>query len=103
MSLIPTLLILNKLKLPKEIINMIKDYVFRIIQKFHVDDIRYNLLLSIPEKEYYDDNETCVHIGINYHKEFYLSYYDNEFILQTVQYFDNNYIKIVEEHSYIIK
>jgi hypothetical protein len=40
--------IINHLDLPTEIKEVIKDYTFRRIRKFHTDDARYELLLTIP-------------------------------------------------------
>lgn len=52
MSLVEKQIIINKLALPKEIINIIKEYAFHEIKKISKKDERYNLLSTIPCREY---------------------------------------------------
>lgn len=89
MSLIKQL-ILNRLSLPIEIINIVKEYLFHEIKKIQKNDIRYKLLLTIPLKENdYTDNSTYVYIRITDDKDYFMVYSDFEIQLQTLRYEDN--------------
>ena len=91
MSSITKQLIINKFILPKEIINIVKEYAFHKIKKIPTNDTRYNLLLTIPFKEYDPlDDTTVVYIKITHEKEYHLIYTDFTIYLQTLRYSDND-------------
>ena len=98
-------LILNKLNLPLDVISMVKDYAFHGIRRLPHDDIRYNLLSRIPEKEYDpSDGITYIYMTINNSKDYFLTYNNFEIQLQTLQYDDdNNMVFVIEGHSTIIE
>jgi hypothetical protein len=87
MSLFATQLLINKLQLPKDILEIVKDFAFRRIRKIPSDDSRYANLLNIPEKEYDPkDKSTFVYIGINDDKDYFLVYKDFKIYLQVFRY-----------------
>jgi hypothetical protein len=96
-------LIINKFKLPKDICNMIKDYLFHIIKKIHKNDIRYEILLTIPYKEYDpNDGVTYVYMDINENKDYFLTYSNFEIQLQTF-FYENNIVYGIDAHRVTIK
>jgi len=85
MSLIEKTLIINKFNLPIEIMDNIKEYAFRKIQKIQKNDERYNLLLTIPVKIYNNTyKKICVFMRINEKKYYCLLYYNDIIELQTL-------------------
>jgi hypothetical protein len=88
MSLITNQLLINNLGIPKEISLLVKDYVFRRINKIPKSDSRYEMLRKIPKirhvsgssyvylnltishdrayNRYFNDYDTCYIIGISY-------------------------------------
>ena len=77
MSLIKkqVLTIMNKLILPENIIDIIKDYLFHEMKKIPSNDLRYNLLLTIPNKIYDPEDGCCdVDLWITNEKWIYLLY-----------------------------
>lgn len=102
-TIISKQLLMNKLMLPKELVEIIKDYAFRTIKKIPRNDERYNLLLTIPDKEYDDaDDVTFVYMSINTHKDYFLTYHDFEIQLQVFLY-RGSLVCGIEGHSVIIK
>ena len=93
-------MILNKLNLPLDVINLVKDYAFHGIQRIPKDDMRYNLLSTIPYKEYDpSDGVTFVYLTISNDKDYFLTYHDFEIQIQTLQYnHDGNMIYGIEGH-----
>ena len=82
-------LIMNRFMLPKDMINIIKDYTFHTIKKIQKNDERYKLLLTIPVKEYDpSDGVTYVYMTINAVKDYFLTYLNYEIQLQTFLYSD---------------
>lgn len=94
-------LILNKLNLPVDLINMVKDYAFHGIKRIPKDDMRYQLLSTIPPKEYDpSDGVTFVYLLIGNNKDYFLTYCNFVIQLQTLQYNENdNMIYGIEGHS----
>ena len=105
MSSITTQLIINKFILPKEIINIVKEYAFRKIKKILTNDTRYNLLLTIPSKEYDPlDDTTVVYIKITHEKEYHLIYTNFTIYLQTLRYSDNdNQVYLIDRFLTLMK
>ena len=104
MSLIVKHSIINNFKLPKEIIIIIKDYIFNKIKKIPKTDNRYKILLTIPYKEY-DKNDNIVHVylPISEEKDYFLVYTNYEIQLQTLFYSDNNSVYFIEGTVFLIK
>jgi hypothetical protein len=70
-------------------INIIKDYTFHTIKKIQKNDHRYELLLTIPPKEYDQiDYVVYVYMTINAVKDYFLTYSNYEIQLQTFLYSD---------------
>jgi len=97
-------LILNQLNFPLDVINIIKDYAFHGIKRIPKDDNRYKLLSKIPSKEYDpSDGVTFVYMTINNSKDYFLTYFNFEIQLQTLQYNENdNMVYGIEGHSVVI-
>jgi len=73
--------------LPMELVDIIKDYTFHRIKEIPENDERYNLLLTIPDKEY--DPIQClsfVYLSIIEDKDYFLTYYKYIIQLQTFIY-----------------
>jgi len=86
-------LIINKFILPKELLDIIKDYIFPTIQKIQKNDKRYKMLLTIPEREYDpSDGVAYVYMTINDVKDYFLTYKNGEIQLQTFLYNSNTSI-----------
>jgi hypothetical protein len=89
--------------LPKELIDIIKDYTFHTIKKIPKDDERYELLLTIPYKQYVPlDDITFVYMRISGDKDYFMFYNNFEIQLQILVYGDDR-IHCLEEHSFIIE
>ena len=99
-------------QLPLDIIKYLlpydKRFVVRKGQIIQINQIpkhdkRYELLASIPQKEYIaDENLTFVYLDINENKDFYLTYCDNEIQLQSLLYIGNCHIKQLDAYRYIL-
>jgi len=93
---------MNKFILPKDVVDIIKDYTFRRINKIQKNDKRYKMLLSIPYKEYDpNDDVTFVYISINDEKDYYITYANFEVQIQIFMY-DDNLIHQIEAHNIIL-
>jgi hypothetical protein len=104
MSFIMKRMILNTFQLPREIIHLIQDYAFRQIKKISENDCRYDLLLTIPTKEYYPDEfEPYVYITITDCKDYFIVYTDYQLQLHTYEYGDDDVIYLVDCTIYYIK
>jgi hypothetical protein len=91
MSLIAKQLLINKFKLPIEVIDIVKDYLFRKIQKISENDERYDILLTIPYKEYDLTAHTIyVYLTISEEKDYFLVYKNFQIELLTLGYGGNN-------------
>ena len=96
MSICSKQLIMNQLMLPLELVDIIKDYTFRRIKKIPENDYRYNLLLTIPDKEY--DPIQClsfVYLSITEDKDYFLTYYKYNIQLQTFIYSNDDYNDVI--------
>jgi len=104
MSSITKQLLINKFNLPTEIIDIVKDYAFHKIKKIPENDERYNILLTIPYKEFdYSDNTVFVYLRISAEKDYFLVYANFEIQLQTLRYGDDNTIYFVEGNVFSIE
>jgi hypothetical protein len=85
--------------------NIVKEYAFHKIKKIPKNDTRYNLLLTIPFKEYdHFDDTTVVYIKITHEKEYHLIYTDFTIYLQTLRYSDNdNQVYFIDGSKTLIK
>ena len=84
------LLINNIIKLNIDVLNIVKEYLFHKIQKIPKNDIRYDLLQTIPNKEYDPVDDTVyVYMQINDDKDYFMVYKDCKIQLQTLKYIDN--------------
>jgi len=95
MSLIAKQLVINKLFLPKEIVDIVKDYLFRRIQQISEYDERYDILLTIPYKEYdLAAHAIYVYLNISEEKDYFLVYKNFQIELLTLGYgvADNVYL-----------
>ena len=97
MSSIAKQLLINKFSIPKEIIDIVKDYTFHKIKKIPENDERYKILLTIPFKEYDPADDTVyVYLNISEEKDYFLVYKNFEIQLQTLFYGDENVIYLIE-------
>ena len=95
MSFIAKQLVINKLFLPKEIVDIVKDYLFRRIQQISEYDERYDILLTIPYKEYdLAAHAIYVYLNISEEKDYFLVYKNFQIELLTLGYgvADNVYL-----------
>ena len=96
-------MIINRILLPKELTDIIKDYTFQKIQKIPKNDKRYDILLKIPSKDYSpEDDVTYVYMRINDEKDYFLTYNNFAIQLQTLMY-DDNTVYGLEGHSFLIE
>jgi hypothetical protein len=97
MSSITKQLLINNFNLPKEIIDIVKDYIFHKIKKIPENDERYKILLTIPVKEYDpSDDSICVYLNISQEKDYFLVYKNFKIQLQTLLYTDDNIVHFIE-------
>jgi len=104
MSSIAKQLIINNFNLPKEIIEIVKEYTFHKIKKIPKNDERYLVLLTIPFKEYdHTDNSIYVYLNILQDKWYFLLYINFEIQLQTLVYSDDNIVYFIEGTTFLIE
>ena len=104
MSLIVKQLLINNFKLPKEVIDIVKDYTFHKIKKIPENDERYHILLTIPFKEYdRTDDSTYVYLTISEEKDYFLVYINFQIQLQTLLYTDDNVVRLIEATIFSIE
>jgi hypothetical protein len=104
MSLIVKQLLINNFKLPKEVIDIVKDYTFHKIKKIPENDERFHILLTIPFKEYdRTDNSTYVYLTISEEKDYFLVYINFQIQLQTLLYTDDNAVRLIEATIFSIE
>ena len=104
MSLIVKQLLINNFKLPKEVIDIVKDYTFHKIKKIPENDERYQILLTIPFKEYDPTDDTIyVYLTISEEKDYFIVYKNFKIQLQTLLYTDDNVVHLIEGTIFLIK
>ena len=80
-------LMINRLQLPQVLADIIKDYAFHTIKKIDKKDKRYDILSTIPPKEYDpSDGVTFVYMRISSDKDYFLTYLNFQIQLQTFAY-----------------
>ena len=103
MSTILTQVVMNHLGLPKEIIEIVKEYTFHKIKKIPENDERYRLMYTIEPKIYDPTtNHTFVYITINNEKDYYIVYLDFEIQVQVFRY-ETNRVVFINGSRYIIE
>jgi len=103
MSSIAKQLVINNFNLPKVIIDIVKDFNFHKIKKIPKYDDRYNILQTIPFKEYdHTDDSNYVYLNITDEKDYFLVYKDFEIQLQTLFYGDNS-VFLIEATKFLIE
>ena len=106
MSFIAKQLLINRLHLPAEIIDIVKDFTFHKIKKIPENDPRYQILLKMPLKDYDDsDDTTFVYLSINTEKDYFLVYKNLEIFIQTFRYGvgDDNTVYFVDGSIFAIE
>jgi len=104
MSSIATQLLINKLNLPIEIIDIVKDYIFHKIKKLSENDERYTILETIPFKEYDPFDDTIyVYLTISQEKDYFLVYKNFKIQLLTLGYGDDNEVYFVDGSIFTIE
>jgi hypothetical protein len=104
MSSIEKRLLINKFKLPMEIIDIVKDYIFHKIKKLLENDERYMLLLTIPFKEYDPSDDTIyVYLTISEEKDYFLVYKNFQIQLLTLRYGADDVVYFVDGSIFAIE
>jgi hypothetical protein len=105
MSLIVKQLLINNFKLPKEVIDIVKDYTFHKIKKIPENDERFHILLTIPFKEYdRTDDSTYVYLTISEEKDYLLVYKNFQIQLLTLRYgADDDVVHFVNSSIFAIE
>jgi hypothetical protein len=103
MSTISRQVVINHLLLPKEVIEIIKEYTFHKIKLIPENDERYNKLYTIEPKIYDPTtNHTYVYLTINDQKDYYIVYLDFEIQVQVFRY-ETNRVIFIDGARYIIE
>jgi hypothetical protein len=103
MSTISKQVVINHLLLPKEVIEIIKEYTFHKIKPIPENDERYNMLYTIEPKIYDPTtNHTHVYLTINHEKDYYIVYLDFEIQIQVFKY-ETNRVLFIDGARYIIE
>ena len=104
MTSISKQLLINKINLPIEIIDIIKDYIFHKIKKLPENDKRYQILLTIPFKEYDPIDDTIyVYLTISKEKDYFLVYKNFQIQLLTLRYGVDNVVYFVDGSIFAIE
>ena len=104
MSSIAKQLLINKFNLPIEIIGIVKDYIFHKIKKLPETDERYNILLTIPFKEYDPSDHTIyVYLTISEEKDYFLVYKNFKIQLLTLRYGPDDVVSFVDGSIFAIE
>jgi hypothetical protein len=97
-------LLINRFNLPKEIIDIVKDYIFHKIKKIPENDERYKNLVTIPFKKYDPSHDTIyVYLRISDEKDYFLVYTNFQIQLQILRYGDNNVVYFVDGSIFAIE
>ena len=103
MSTISRQVVINHLLLPKEVIEIIKEYTFHKIKRIPENDERYQMLYNIQPKIYDPTtNDTYVYLTINDQKDYYIVYLDFEITIQVFRY-ETNRVIFIDGARYIIE
>jgi hypothetical protein len=103
-TIITKQLIINNINLPMGLIKIIKDYVFHKINKISKNDVRYNMLLTIPVIEYDYINDTMfLYLYITDNKDYFIVYKEFEIQIQTLRYDDNDVISLVDGSIFVLQ
>ena len=103
MTLITKQLFINKLGFPKDINDIIKEYIFHKIKKIPINDERYLILKTIPMKEYdYYDNTIYVYLNISEEKDYFIVYKNFEIQIQILGYYEER-VYFIEGTKFLIK
>ena len=104
MSTISKQVVMNNLLLPKEVIEIIKEYTFHKIKRIPEDDERYHMMYYTIEPKRHDPttNHTYVYLTINHEKDYYILYLDFEIQIQVIGY-GTNRVTFLEGTRYIIE
>ena len=95
-----TQLCINRFHLPREMVDIIKDYLFHSIKRIPNNDTRYALLQNIPMKEFDPtDGVTFVYMRINREKDYFMTYYNYAIQLQTLVYDEDNSIMAIDGYE----
>jgi hypothetical protein len=79
------------------IANQLLSNNFNLPKKIPENDERYNVLLTIPIKEFDPtDNTVYVYLTINNEKDYFLVYINYKIQLQTLLYTDDNVVHFIE-------
>ena len=104
MSLTKKQLLINTFNLPNELIDIVKDFAFRKINKIPNNDERYPLLRTIPSREYDpSDNTIYVYLSISEDKDYYLIFDNLRIALQTLLYIGDHHIHLLEVNNFTIQ
>ena len=104
MSTIATQVVINHLLLPKEVIEIIKEYTFHKIKRIPEDDERYHMMYYTIEPKRYEPvtNHTYVYLTINHEKDYFILYRDFEIQIQVIGY-GTNRVTFLGGSRYIIE
>jgi len=96
---------INRIHLPEEIINIVKEYVFYQIRKILQTDVRYKQLKTIPCKHYDStDDSMFVYMPITDEKTYYMIYCgDTDTIEIQTLLCAGNHIYTIDGHVHFIK
>jgi len=104
MSSIAKQLLINKLNLPMEVIDILKDYIFHKIKKLLENDERYPILQTIPFKEYDPTDDTIyVYLNISEEKDYFLVYKNFQIQLLTLRYGHDDVVYCVNGSIFAIE
>jgi hypothetical protein len=104
MTSIAKQLLINKFKIPIEIIDIVKDYTFHKIKKLRENDERYEMLHTIPLKEYDPADDTIyVYLTISEEKDYFLVYKNFQIQLLTLRYGADNVVYYVDGSIFAIE
>jgi hypothetical protein len=79
------------------IANQLLSNNFNLPKKIPENDERYNVLLTIPIKEFDPtDNTVYVYLTINNEKDYFMVYINYKIQLQTLLYTDDNVVHFIE-------
>ena len=100
-------LIINRFILPTEITGIIREYAFLKIKKIPKNDIRYNLLLTVPKKfeqeEYYFGSTISARLRMYDYKDFSIVYNNFRILFRTTIYDDQGRDVLIDTDTFLIE